>query len=421
MTTHKSFIVALAVCILSAVVSLTSCNKEEEDTPTLTEHVIDDARITKSYHDDKNKATIFNIEYLSQDPYGNATTLSGVFIISDEVTDKHLRGTLLYNRYTIYGEDECPSRGNVSIEVKAAGSKTVIVVADGYGFGCTTDKNQPYCISRANAQASVDAFLTVRDILKRNGYTLDEPLFNIGYSQGGQTAIGVLRLCTEKYPDIRITHTIAGGGPYDMGETYRSLIARNTTTMPSTVISSFVAYNEFYGINASYSDMFTEPTLSRIEPYLLSKKYTINKLNNILTDSYTLSDWMTPAMRDFDSELAKKFMAAFESDNLATGWTPHSDERITLVQSTADDCVPVENTEKLVAFLQANGLNIITTNSDAKYTPGTVFVYKKDFGSSFGGPHYAAGVSFITEVVDAIQHYLNIKGIWFKIDLNEFF
>lgn len=411
---------ALVLCIISVAECFTSCSSDD-DTVTRNALVINDARITKTYHDDKSGATIFNIVYPSKDPYGNPATLSGVFAIGDEVTNKHLRGTLLYNHFTLYRDEDCPSRGSVSVVTKVAGSGMVSVAADGYGFGVTADKNQPYCISRANAQASVDALIAVRDILKQNGFKLDDPLFNIGYSQGGQTAIGVLRLCTEEYPDIRITHTIAGGGPYDMGETYRRLIEANTTQMPSTVIGSLVAFNEFYNIGASYSDLFLEPTASRIDTYLLSKNYSLNTVDNKLANSEVITDWLTPTMCNFDSDLSKKFMAAFEDDNLASGWTPRSDERIILVQSTVDEAVPVENTEKLADFLQANGLNIITSNSDAKYTPGTVFVYKKNFGNGYGGPHYAAGVSFLSEVIGAIQHYLNIKGIWFKIDLNELF
>ena len=201
-----------------------------------------------------------------------------------------------------------------------------------------------------------------------------------------------------------------------MAETYRRLVELNTTTMPSTVISSLVAVNEFYNIGAEYSDLFLEPTCDRIEPYLLSKKYSLDVLNKNLTNSQTISDWLTPAMCDFNSDLSKKFIVALEDDNLTKGWTPHGDERIILVQSTIDDSVPVENTEELADFLRDNGLNIITSNSNAKYNPGTVFVYKKDFGNSFGGPHYAAAISFVEEFISAMRHYLNVKGIWFTLE-----
>ena len=121
-------------------------------------------------------------------------------------------------------------------------------------------------------------------------------------------------------------------------------------------------------------------------------------------------------MCDFNSDLSKKFIVALEDDNLTKGWTPHGDERIILVQSTIDDSVPVENTEELADFLKDNGLNIITSNSNAKYNPGTVFVYKKNFGNSFGGPHYAAAISFVEEFISAMRHYLNVKGIWFTLE-----
>ena len=42
--------------------------------------------------------------------------------------------------------------------------------------------------------------------------------------------------------------------------------------------------------------------------------------------------------------------------------------------------------------------------------------YKKNFGNSFGGPHYAAAISFVEEFISAMRHYLNVKGIWFTLE-----
>ena len=212
--------------------------------------------------------------------------------------------------------------GDLGIPLKIVGSGMIAVAADYYGFGLTGDKNQAYCMSRHNAQASVDALIAARQLLKGLGYTWDDYLFNCGYSEGGQTSMGVLRLCTEKYPDIRFTHTIAGAGPYDIGETYRQLVKSGETSMPSTVISTLLAYNEYCRLGFGLSELFLEPTLSKIEEYLLSKEYVQQQVEaNVATTK--VHDWLTEPLFDFESTISRRFMEVFEYDNLSKGWTPH--------------------------------------------------------------------------------------------------
>lgn len=84
-------------------------------------------------------------------------TLSGSIIVGDEVdaNNKKAAGTVLYNHFTVFQKDECPSHGDLAVPMIVVGSKMILVAPDYYGFGVTESKNQAYCISRANAQASV--------------------------------------------------------------------------------------------------------------------------------------------------------------------------------------------------------------------------------------------------------------------------
>ena len=119
------------------------------------------------------------------------------------------KGLLLYNHFSVYRADECPSKGDLKMQKLIAGSGLITISADYYGFGITEDKLQAYCISSVNAQASVDALLAAKELLPTLGYSWnDDILFNIGYSQGGQTSMAVVRLIDEKYPDLHITFTI---------------------------------------------------------------------------------------------------------------------------------------------------------------------------------------------------------------------
>ena len=410
--------------ILVLTLPLTSCSDKDETQPVEpiidpVEETLPSACFTDTIRYESSKTTVYNIEYPSLDPYGNPVTLSGTIVIGDEIeSDKrHARGMVLYNHFTVFQRDQCPSKGDVGIIIKVAGSKMFAVAADYYGFGVTEDKNQAYCISRANAQASVDALLAARELLKEKGYIWDDFLFNLGYSEGGQTSMGVLRLCTEKYPDIKFTHTVAGGGPCDIGETYRQLVSSRETSMPSTVISTLLAYNEYFNLGVSNSLLFKEPTLSNIGPMLLSMEYKRDEIEGKLASS-KIEKWIQPILLDFNSELSLKFMKVFEQDNLSKGWIPRKEEHIDLVHNRRDACVPFENSVQMMEFFRRQGFTIVESEKGDKnpYADGTVYMVavKLPALSETLGAHEVGAIPFVVDLIQVICHYLKIDP-WFTI------
>ena len=414
----KNLWMLAAILICGAMTMLTSCSVSDLPVDNNTSKDEKLARITETIRNEKKKATVYNIEYPSTDPFGNPVTLSGSIIVGDEVddNDKNAAGIVLYNHFTVFQKDECPSHGDLAVPMIAVGSNMIIVAPDYYGFGVTEDKNQAYCISRTNAQASVDALIAARELLKEKGYTWGDLLFNAGYSQGGQTSIGVLRLLAEKYPDIMVTHTIAGGGPYDMGETYRQLVSKEESTMPSTVISSVLSYNEYFNLGIDYTDVFKEDVLKRIPEYLLSKKYKRSELEGKLA-SNKFSEVFLSDMFDFESALSKKFMEAFEKDNLCKGWTPRKTERITLVHNEMDGCVPYANATQMANFFEKQGFKVDRTTTDDRFVDGKVFLC--NFSVPDGvlsptlGAHEAGALQFAIEFMNTTCHYLNLKNWWY--------
>ena len=410
----KSVILLMSIMMsLSIGVVTTSCSSE--DNPSGESVQLPAARITETIRNEEKKATVYNIEYPSADPNGNPVTLSGSIIVGDEVeaSDKNAAGIVLYNHFTVFHKDECPSHGDLAVPMIVVGSKMIAVAPDYYGFGVTESKNQAYCISRANAQASVDALIAARELLKEKGYTWDDFLFNVGYSQGGQTAIGVLRLLAEKYPDIKVTHTIAGGGPYDIGETYRQLVSKEESTMPSTVVSSVLSYNEYFNLGVNYADVFKEDVLNRIPEYLLSKNYKRSELEGKLA-SNKFSEVFLADMFNFESALSKRFMEAFEKDNLCKGWTPRKTERITLVHHEKDGCVPYANATKMADYFEQQGLKVDRGITDDRYVDGKVFLCNTTGGvSTKVGEHENGAFFFAIEFMNTTCHYLGLKGWWY--------
>ena len=413
-----------AMMAVSSATMITSCTVEDNPSsePVVEpESQVPAARITETIRKEEAKATVYNFEYPSVDPYGKSVTLSGSIVVGDEVEadGKQAAGMVLYNHFTVFQKDQCPSLGDLGVVLKVVGSKLIAVAPDYYGFGVTGDKNQAYCMSRTNAQSSVDALLAARQLLKEKGYKWGDFLFNLGYSEGGQTAMGVVRLVAEKYPDIKITHTVAGAGPYDIGETYRQLVSSGETSMPSTVISTLLAYNEYNELDVDNNEMFLDPILDNILIYLLSKDYKRDDLEGKLA-SYKIADWINPILFDFNSDLSLKFMEVFEKDNLSKGWKPRGDERISLVHNTLDACVPYANTTQMAEFFKQAGFTVDEGRTEDRYVDGKVFVYSVNVPalSEKTGTHEAGAIAFVAELVIVVCHYLDIKP-WFSLTAEE--
>lgn len=329
---------------------------------TLTMNRITEACITgKVVYPNYPNLTNYNFVYPSTGPFGEPVMLSGTMTMGREMLPGTKgRGLILYNHYTVCKADECPSAGKLDMQqllgLMIPNSKLITISADYYGFGETGDKLQAYCIPSINARASLDALMAGRQLLKEEGFIWDEDeLLNIGYSQGAQTAIAVQRLVDEHYPDIHITRTMAGGGPYDMEETYRQFVTSGKSGMPSTVISVLLTYNEYFRLGLPLNSMFIEPTLSHIDEWITSKQLTSTEIDkNVGTQE--LKALVAPALLDLDSDISRKVMAALSKETLCRGWVPNKDDDILLVHHEKDSTVPVENTQSLYRFLQEQGV-----------------------------------------------------------------
>ena len=305
--------------LLAFVFLFVSCGKDDPvpETPQLLPTT---AQITDTVHYAANGMTAYNFTYTSKDPWGNTATLSGTITMSDALTTADTaEGILLYNHFTVYRADQCPSMGNLGEQAMIVGSGLITISPDYYGFGHTGNQPQAYCISSANAQAAVDALVEGRKLLANMGYRWKDNLFNAGYSQGGQTSMAVVKLISEQYPDIHITRTFAGGGSYDLPTTYRRFIAIDRSAMPSTVASVMLAYNHFKQLGIPRDSMFIEPLLSHIEDWILSKRYTRVEIDN-LVGTNDISAFIAPTMLDTNSHLSQIMMNALDTDNLCKGW-----------------------------------------------------------------------------------------------------
>ncbi|MBR6899732.1 MAG: hypothetical protein IKN29_05520 [Bacteroidales bacterium] len=352
--------------LVSMVLLLTACHKDTpEPTPQPQPQPVGAIYITDSVRYETEHMTAYNYVYPSTDPDGQPVTLSATITMGDSIKQaKSAMGLILYNHFSVYRADQCPSRGELSIQKSLARSPLITVSPDHYGFGATESKHQAYCISSVNAQASVDALLAAEVLLADMGYTWSDNLFNVGYSQGGQTAMGVTRLVAQSYPDISFTCTLAGAGPYDIASTYRLMMQDSVGGYPSNIISVLLSYNEFAHLDIAHDAMFLEPVLSHIDAWFFSKQYTRQEID-ALVGTFLVADYLTPALIDLNSDLSQQLSQAFDADNLCQGWTPRSNEPIYLFHNTQDNIVSPANTVNLYNHLMASGATHVTLDTAA--------------------------------------------------------
>lgn len=345
---------------------LTACHPDNhEPEPGPQPRPTGDVYITDSVRYEAAHMTAYNYVYPSTDPDGQPVTLSATITMGDSIKQaKSAMGLILYNHFSVYRADQCPSRGELSIQKSLARSPLITVSPDHYGFGATESKHQAYCISSVNAQASVDALLAAEVLLADMGYTWSDNLFNVGYSQGGQTAMGVTRLVAQSYPDISFTCTLAGAGPYDIASTYRLMMQDSVGGYPSNIISVLLSYNEFAHLDITHDAMFLEPVLSHIDAWFFSKQYTRQEID-ALVGTLLVADYLTPALIDLNSDLSQQLSQAFDADNLCQGWTPRSNEPIYLFHNTQDNIVSPANTVNLYNHLMASGATHVTLDTAA--------------------------------------------------------
>ena len=298
---------------------------------------------------------VFN--YPSVDPFGNPCTLSGTITVNKKLIeeDKPFNGIMLYNHFTIYATTQAPSRGAVEFPTGASLTDFIVVAPDYYGFGITEKEPQAYCISRANGRASLDAYLAAKRLIEDLKVKKRDDFVIAGYSEGGQTTMGVLREISENHPEIKVKRAFAGDGPYDINSMFDA-VAKGETEMPSTVCNLLYAYNHFFRLGYNIHDYLKDPVAKNFDEWFLSKQNKRRALDEELIKTKKTSDLLTDAFLDANNPMSLKFKAAFSEDALTSGWTPRKDFDVMLFHDTKDDVVPVENFYAMSKFLKANGI-----------------------------------------------------------------
>ncbi len=339
-----------------------------------------------------------NYVYTSVGPDGvTPTTLSGAIVMRYSIFTKenHANGLIIYNHPTTTLKYRCPSHDD-DLDAEAAicfTHKYIMVAVDNYGFGITEDKPQAYLNPDITAQGAVDGLLAAKRLLGRMGYYYEDRLLNMGYSQGGHTAMAVQRLVDTKYSDrLKIMHTYAGGGPYDMMGIYDEMKKTNVTYYPCALPLILSGINETEKLGLKPHDMFTGALADNYEEWILSKEYSSTEINDMIINSVSKDDIVpgdprdgvrltaiiNPDIMDERTPIGRKMKTLFKKNSLLGTWKPNPRTRVYLFHSRADEVVPVLCTRRMADFMADEGVDVQTEYlNDWPHTPAASYFFSQ--------------------------------------------
>ena len=171
-----------------------------------------------------------------------------------------------------------------------------------------------------------------------------DDIYLMGFSQGGATTMAVQMLIEEYGLAPSIRQVFAGGGPYDIRETYNNFITTNTVNIPPAVpyvIQGMVMGND---LDIDISRLPHPWIYNRMDEWINSKKYSTDQLRIMMGTTRT-SDILTEEGMDPTSDaVAELYKAMSENSILSYSWVPKAP--VYLFHSMNDDVVPFVNASK---------------------------------------------------------------------------
>jgi len=339
-----------------------------------------------------------NYTYKSVAPDGvTPVTLSAALVFPQTVFERtktvtvsgkeyNASGLMLNNHFTMTKQSDAPTQASeMTIEgpLAALGPNLIIISPDGYGFGTTVDKPQAYLMADITARNNIDAVKAARRLLSQMNYTYGDLFTQVGYSQGGHSAMAVQRYVDTQNVDPEaipyINYTFCGDGPYDLSSMLDTLLLPDARfRYPCALPLIFQGQIGGAGLDVSYSDCFRAPLDTKTIEWLDAKKYSTDAINDSIYavvggDSETgvlVSDILCAENFTPSNTKMEPLFQAIQENTLVTGWTPNSETRFFLYHSPEDEIVPFFCMEHLRDFLK-NDCGIGEDRLEVQQSSGT--------------------------------------------------
>ena len=288
--------------------------------------------------------------YRGHDIDGSPLTQSGKLLLP---ASGRIKNMLIVSHFTIGANYECPSE-SFPLEGILASRGYAVVIADYIGFGVTRNRIHPYMHVESTARSVVDMALAVKPYLKHIGREPEsEEVILLGYSQGGSTTLGVMRLIQNEYSDdLPIKKVYAGGGPYDLAATFDVSMLEDLTGIPCAIPMIVQGVNEGEELGLHIEDFFKPVLLEHYDEWINSKNYTVKQIN-LMMNAEKVSDLMTDVGRDKKNPQTARLYRALML-NSVLDFSPMFP--IYFFHSMDDATVPFVNGEKAENFFKGKNI-----------------------------------------------------------------
>ena len=297
--------------------------------------------------------------YQSVDQHGDSLTLSGKVT----VPTKEPKGVILIPHYTIASNDEVPSNSDKG-EQQYFRDDYILVMPDYLGYGASRDRVHPYLHGELTARNCVDMLLAAQPVIdslvvESGKWKVESSIDTIsilGYSQGGATALWILKLLEEEYADrIHVKACYAGSGPYDVAATYDVAIAENKVGMPMVIPMLVMGTSEAYDLNLQ-RDIFLTPYMDSLyDDYVTSKSHKFTELYFKMLN-HKVSHWLSEKGMDLSQPETRKLyegmlrsslvhMTTDPNERVCPDWRPKT--KVYVMHSYKDGIVTFRCAESL--------------------------------------------------------------------------
>lgn len=277
-------------------------------------------------------------DYVSDKP----TRLSGKVLLPKGRKPKRY---ILVSHYTIGSNAEAPSNC-FPLEGVLCDLGYAMIFPDYEGYGVDVDRIHPYLVMEQTASDVYRMYVAVKQFLKDTDYAPEhEDIYLMGFSQGGATTMATQWLM-EKLAGAgdEIRMVFAGGGPYDVRETYNTFITSNTVNIPAAI--PFVIQGMIQGnrLDLNMQEILQPWLYDKLDEWINSKLYSTSQLKTMIGTTKT-SDMLTEIGMDRTSDqVSELYKAMSENSVLALDWVPQAP--VYMLHSMDDDVVPFINASK---------------------------------------------------------------------------
>ncbi|MGM9786002.1 MAG: alpha/beta hydrolase family protein [Candidatus Cryptobacteroides sp.] len=323
------------------------CHIPEDDADTKTTSTTINALIADLFeYDNKGEVLELSGKYRSFDIHtGEEVTLSGKVLLPK---DRKPKRYIIVNHYTIGSNAEAPSN-SFPLEGVLCNLGYAMIFPDYAGYGVDCARVHPYLILEQTAFDVYAMYVAVKQYLEKTDYAPEhDDIYIMGFSQGGAVTMAVQWMMEEfLFSGDEIRHVFAGGGPYDVRETYNTFITSNVTNIPPAVpyvIQGMIRGNH---LDIDMKELLQPWIYEKMDEWINSKKYSTDQLRKMMGTTKT-SDILTDVGMDPTSDaVAELYKAMSMNSILSYNWTPKAP--VYMLHSMEDDVVPFVNASKAKA------------------------------------------------------------------------